>query len=183
MAPKYPAIKPPPCSTHSAPKITAPDCMTNAALRARDAAVISTVKIVAARGAVFLTASTWAGNFSFKTKPIRTGKSTTFSVEAKSASPFTGTVVPTRSDVSRGVVTTARMVELAVMSTDNATSPFARKVMRLEATPPGQQDTSMMPALVAGANGSRVEARRPREGMRVYCRKTPVVGVDTCLVL
>ena len=56
----------------------------------------------------------------------------------------------------RGVSNGDMSVEQAVMVTERATLPPARKVMTFEATPPGQAPTSTTPAAMRGGNPKAV---------------------------
>jgi hypothetical protein len=59
------------------------------------------------------------------------GSARTCSVDTKSATPSTGTIVPMSCVVSSGVITTAAIVLAVVIMTDRPTSARARYVMML----------------------------------------------------
>ena len=66
--------------------------------------------------------------------------------------------MPARSHVIIGVRKGASRVDVAVIPTDRARSPFARYVITLDAVPPGQQPTRITPS----AKSSGIWNRRVR---------------------
>lgn len=58
----------------------------------------------------------------------------------------TGTMVPSTKDASSGVMNVTPTVVAVVMMTDNATSPLAMYVHKLEACPPLMEPMSTQPA-------------------------------------
>ena len=97
----------------------------------------------------------------------------TCTVDLKSAQPSTVTSVPMRAVVSVGVRAIARSVLTDVMATERATSPPAKYVTMLDATPPGQHATSTTPAATGAGSCARREMQNPVIGITVYCRMTP----------
>ena len=77
----------------------------------------------------------------------------------------TSTRVPTESHTSRGVRKGARIVEAIVMPTERARSPRARKVITLEAVPPGQQPTRTTPIASSGGRLKTLVRAKARAGM------------------
>jgi hypothetical protein len=69
------------------------------------------------------------------------------------------------SGVNMGEIT----VETAVKETDNATSPFARKVMTSDAVPPGTVPTRMSPAVKAVSRENALARVKAIRGIMIYC--------------
>ena len=64
-----------------------------------------------------------------------------------------------------GVISGDMSVEHAVMVTESATLPPARKVITFEATPPGQEPTSTTPAAISGGKPKAVASPQPTKGI------------------
>mmetsp|Transcript_5925 Transcript_5925/g.16591 ORF Transcript_5925/g.16591 Transcript_5925/m.16591 type:complete len:231 (-) Transcript_5925:405-1097(-) len=104
---------------------------------------------------------------------MTTGRRTTWQVDVRRPMTSTGTMVPTASCVSNGVVTAARRVDTVVMPTLRATSARARKETMLLAVPPGQQATRTSPTAKAFGSPAKCARPAPIDGMTVYWSKTP----------
>ncbi len=87
--------------------------------------------------------------------PSATGSRTTFAVLRNRAQPSTSTRLPTIHVVSSGVHAAASIVENAVIETESATSALAKYAIRLEAVPPGQQQTNTKPTANAVGSSNR----------------------------
>ena len=85
----------------------------------------------------------------------------------------TSTHVPARMYTNAGVKSGANNVEVIVIPTDNATSPFAICVITLLAVPPGQQPTSITPSAKSASNRNTVANNQASTGIMVYCAKQP----------
>ena len=94
-------------------------------------------------------------------------------VETKRDLASTATYCPTSLAVNMGVITTARNVLAAVMSTDKATLPRARYVTTLLAVPPGQHATKHSPAAYGAGRFKALLTKAPAVGITVYCKITP----------
>jgi len=64
-------------------------------------------------------------------------------------------------------------VETAVIVTESATSTLARYEITFEAVPPGQHATRIRPTAKAGGRSKRYPKLHPKNGITVYCNKTP----------
>ena len=73
-----------------------------------------------------------------------------------------------------GVTSGARMVVQLVMVTDRAVSPRARKVITLEAVPPGQQPTRMTPMAMSGGSPITLHRMNATVGMMTNCATMPM---------
>ena len=60
------------------------------------------------------------------------------------------------------------------MATDSATSPRARKVITLDAVPPGQQPTRITPTATSGGNCSPLASNHASPGMMMNWPSTPM---------
>ena len=85
----------------------------------------------------------------------------------------TATVLPTSRLSRKGVMTTPASVEVAVMATDSATLPRARKVITLEAVPPATLPTNTRPTVSSGPSRNRVAISRAISGITVNCSSRP----------
>mmetsp|Transcript_20256 Transcript_20256/g.61479 ORF Transcript_20256/g.61479 Transcript_20256/m.61479 type:complete len:230 (-) Transcript_20256:89-778(-) len=106
--------------------------------------------------------------------PASTGRSTTESVDFRSATVLSGTLAPMSRLASSGVMKAAATVEQEVMSTLSATSPPPMSVTRLLAVPPGQHPTRMTPARSSAGSPAAPLATRPARGMKMYWHKKPL---------
>ena len=64
-------------------------------------------------------------------------------------------------------------VETAVKETDNATSPFARKVITSEAVPPGTVPTRTSPTVRALSSENALARAKAIRGIITYCAEIP----------
>lgn len=94
-------------------------------------------------------------------------------VETKRDLASTATYWPTSLAVNIGVITTAKNVLAAVMSTDKATLPRAKYVTTLLAVPPGQHATKHNPAAYGAGRLKALLIKAPAVGITVYCKITP----------
>jgi len=76
--------------------------------------------------------------------------------------------------VRAGVTTGESSVEKVVMVTERATLPPARKVITLEAVPPGQEPRRMNPVEVSGPKPNAVAIPRARAGISRNCSIRPM---------
>ena len=67
-----------------------------------------------------------------------------------------------------GVIKGARSVLAIVMLTEYVTSPFARKLITLLETPPGQHPTRMIPTARYGSNPKTFVSVKATSGIIVY---------------
>ena len=79
--------------------------------------------------------------------------------------------------MANGVTNGDTMVEQAVMVTDKATLPRAKKVITFEATPPGQEPTNTTPAATSGGKRNRIANPAPKIGMIENCKNMPIMTV------
>ena len=83
-------------------------------------------------------------------------------------------LVSATSKVIVGVSITARMVEKLVKVIESATLPLAKKVITLEAVPPGHVPTKIRPMVNAGSSCSALAKSKAVSGITVYCNVRPV---------
>eukprot|EP00438_Fugacium_kawagutii_P015985 Skav227122 [mRNA] locus=scaffold199:548465:553934:+ [translate_table: standard] len=76
------------------------------------------------------------GNAARVATPKHSGRRTISTADRSMPMESTGTKAPTKISATRGVQMTAPMVVVIVINTDNATSPPASRVKRLDAEPP-----------------------------------------------
>ena len=81
--------------------------------------------------------------------------------------------LPINSNVIIGVNIGEITVETAVKETDNATSPFARKVMTSDAVPPGTVPTRMSPTVKAVSRENALARANAMIGIIMYCAEIP----------
>jgi hypothetical protein len=86
----------------------------------------------------------------------------------------TFTMVPAISHTKNGVNSGASKVEVAVIPTERARSPFARKVMTFEAVPPGQQPTNITPIANSLGKANAWVSTHASNGMTVNCVRQPI---------
>ena len=72
-----------------------------------------------------------------------------------------------------GVTIGEMTVDTAVKDTDNAKSPFARKVITSDAVPPGTVPTRIRPTVNPASSENRVARANAIRGMMIYCADTP----------
>lgn len=80
---------------------------------------------------------------------------------------------PARNSTIRGVTIGASSVDTVVIPTENATSPWHKKLMILLDTPPGQQPTRMIPADRYGLSPNNLERPNATKGITVNCAIVP----------
>ena len=115
-----------------------------------------------------------AGHFLFNTMPRIIGRSTTFVVDSRSASPLISTsTLPHKTLVRIGVRNEARTVDVAVRRTLSATSAFAMSETRLLAVPPGQQPTRASPRKCCGDSWKTLPVKYALSGMKKNWQPTP----------
>ena len=110
-------------------------------------ATISVIITTAKSGETVLILFVAFEKYLFNRIPIRTGSKTTFTVSKNRPQGFTLRREPTKKEVNVGVIIAAKTVEIDVIVTDSAKFTFARKLMTLDAVPPGQQDTRIKPTV------------------------------------
>ena len=82
-------------------------------------------------------------------------------------------VFPIKINVIIGVRIGEITVETAVRDTDNAKSPFARKVMTSDAVPPGTVPTSTRPTVNASFKENKLAMVKANKGIIKYWAETP----------
>ena len=96
-------------------------------------------------GPVFFDHSRDEYRISWAISPARIGAMIMFRMENIIGRKGIGMMVPASSFISSGVITGESIVEQAVIVTERATSPRARKTIRLEATPPETEPIRITP--------------------------------------
>ena len=86
----------------------------------------------------------------------------------------TSTIMPAISHTSSGVRRGASSVEIAVMPTERARSPFAKYVITLEAVPHGLHPTRMIPRANSFGNTNMQVNTHASKGITVYWAKHPI---------
>ena len=113
------------------------------------------------------------GTLAFRNMPRATGRRTTLAVERKREAESTAMTDPHIKRVKRGVRMLASTVELAVMSTERATSAPAMRETRFEAVPPGEQPTRVSPRNRFGVRLNVLAERSAPRGMAENWVSTP----------
>ena len=72
-----------------------------------------------------------------------------------------------------GVTIGEMTVDTAVKDTDNAKSPFARKVITSDAVPPGTVPTRISPTVNPASSENRLARANAISGIMIYCAETP----------
>ena len=106
-------------------------------------------------------------------RPVITGSSTTASIDLNMSTTDTSTYVPANKSTIIGVRIGARSVDTPVMPTDNAKSPFAMKVITLDAVPPGHAPTSITPTAKSAGSENTFANMYAMSGMIVNCAMQP----------
>ena len=81
---------------------------------------------------------------------------------------------PASTRIAKGVRSGAISVEHAVIVTDSATFPLARKAITFEATPPEQEPISTTPAAISSGKPNATAMDQPSSGMTVNCNTIPI---------
>lgn len=81
---------------------------------------------------------------------------------------------PINRNVIKGVNIGEISVEIAVKDTDNATSPFERKVITSEAVPPGTVPTRISPIVNAVSSENMLANIKANRGIIIYCVEIPI---------
>ena len=116
-----------------------------------------------------------------KARPTSRGTRTREAVERSTEIPSMATVVPSRADVSTGVITTPSTVVDRVHTTEREMSPPARRANRFEACPPPTHPRRTVPATRSGPTWAPKPRQRiigpddspsARRGMRIKQQTT-----------
>ena len=91
--------------------------------------------------------------------PVAIGTITTCTMLINMVKMSTSTIVPANAHTNIGVTKGASKVDTVVTPTDRARSPFAKKVITLDAVPPGQHPTSITPTARPGGKRNMTVSR------------------------
>src|SRR5690606_8994811 len=128
----------------------------------------SVIITTATSGAGGSTALVTPGTQRFIRPPAASGRMTTCTVLRSRPPAGTSMRLPASTAVSVGVITTASIVDAAVIATDRATSARERNAMTFDAVPPGQPDTRIRPT-ASGVGSDQSHAMvQPSSGIARY---------------
>ncbi len=100
--------------------------------------------------------------------PATTGNSTILIIDRNRASAETESHWPASPKVIKGVKMGEMRVEVEVIATDSARSPFARYVTIFEAVPPGHDPNNISPTASSGGNLRALARPYANKGITVY---------------
>ena len=146
------------CST-TTPKINRPVSIICARLPATTAPIINTMASTEISGSTSMAAAVCLRNRVCATTPSTMGSSTICKMDISIVVAETSIHWLANRKNTAGVSRGASRVLIEVTATESATLPRARKVITLEAVPPGQAPTSTTPM---ATSGGRLRARESR---------------------